>query len=76
VRTFQWLSYALTPFYQSDSIIIPFLRDTLVSTVAKVPPMPALLAAMVSGTLFDPFTPAGIEEPDWASAVSILKAGC
>ena len=65
VQLFQWLSYALTPFYQSDSRAIPLLRDTLVSTIAKVPPMPALLAAMVSGTLFDPFTPAGLDEPDW-----------
>ncbi|MEX0956744.1 MAG: NAD(P)/FAD-dependent oxidoreductase [Rhizobiaceae bacterium] len=70
VRTFQWLSYALTPFYQSDSRIIPFLRDTLVATVARVPPMPALLAAMVSGTLFDPFTPAGLVEPNWRAGNS------
>lgn len=65
VRTFQFLSWALTPFYQSDSRLIPFLRDTLVSTVAKVPPMPALLAAMVSGTLLGPFSGAGLTEPDW-----------
>lgn len=65
VRAFQWMSYALTPFYQSDSRLIPLLRDTLVASVAKVPPVPAILAAMVSGTMFDPFTPAGLEEPDW-----------
>ncbi|MBO6716772.1 MAG: FAD-dependent monooxygenase [Rhizobiaceae bacterium] len=65
VHLFQWLSYALTPFYQSNSRLLPMLRDTLVATVAKVPPMPALLAAMVSGTLFDPFTLAGLKEPDW-----------
>lgn len=65
VRAFQWMSYTLTPFYQSDSRLIPFLRDTLVASVAKVPPVPTLLAAMVSGTLFDPFAKAGIVEPDW-----------
>lgn len=65
VALFQLLSYALTPFYQSDSRLIPYLRDTLVATVAKVPPMPALLAAMVSGTLLNPFAGAGLNEPDW-----------
>ena len=65
VALFQLLSYALTPFYQSDSRLIPYLRDTLVATVAKVPPMPALLAAMVSGTLLDPFRGAVLTEPDW-----------
>ena len=65
VALFQLLSYALTPFYQSDSRLIPYLRDTLVATVAKVPPMPALLAAMVSGTLLNPFAGAGLKEPDW-----------
>jgi 2-polyprenyl-6-methoxyphenol hydroxylase-like FAD-dependent oxidoreductase len=74
VRAFQWMSYALTHFYQSDSRLVPFLRDTLVSSVAKVPPMPALLAAMVSGTLFDPFTPAGLEEPDWRELAIMQEA--
>ena len=67
VALFQLLSYALTPFYQSDSRLIPYLRDTLVATVAKVPPMPALLAAMVSGALLNPFAGAGLNEPDWRS---------
>ena len=67
VALFQLLSYALTPFYQSDSRLIPYLRDTLVATVAKVPPMPALLAALVSGTLLNPFAGAGFTEPDWRS---------
>lgn len=65
VRLFQALSLAFTPFYQSDSRAIPFLRDTLVATVAKVPPLPRLLAAIVAGTVIDPFGPVGLEEPDW-----------
>ena len=50
VRVFQALSRAFTPFYQSDSILLPFVRDRLVATVAKVPPAPQLLAAMVADT--------------------------
>lgn len=65
IRLFQMLSLAFTPFYQSDSVALPFLRDGLVATVAKIPPAPQLLAAIVAGTLIDPFGPAGLAETDW-----------
>lgn len=66
VRVFQALSWMFTPFYQSDSAVLPFLRDRLVATVARVPPAPRVLAAMVSGTLVDPFGTIGISERDWS----------
>lgn len=69
VRLFQALSYAFTPFYQSDSAVMPFLRDTLVATVAKLPPAPQLLASVVAGTLINPFARAGLEEADWLGRV-------
>jgi 2-polyprenyl-6-methoxyphenol hydroxylase-like FAD-dependent oxidoreductase len=67
VRLFQALSLAFTPFYQSDSRLVPFLRDTLVSSVARVPPAPAMLAALVSGMVADPLRRIGLVEPDWAA---------
>ncbi|MGD9802812.1 MAG: FAD-dependent oxidoreductase [Hyphomicrobiaceae bacterium] len=66
VRFFQLASRALTPFYQSDGRLIPWLRDGLVATVAKVPPVPTILSALVSGTLVDPFKRIGLTEADWA----------
>lgn len=66
VRLFQLLSYVFTPFYQSDSRAIAWLRDRLVASVAKVPPAPQILAAIVSGTLADPFSRAGLAECRWA----------
>ena len=65
VRLFQLLSHLFTPFYQSDSRAIAWLRDRLVATVAKLPPAPQILAAIVSGTLADPFARAGLEECRW-----------
>lgn len=65
VRFFQALSALFTPFYQSDSVVLPFLRDRLVATLARVPPAPRLLSAMVSGTLVDPFRGAGVPEAVW-----------
>lgn len=74
VRLFQALSLALTPFYQSDSRFLPFLRDTLVATVAKVPPAPAIMASMVAGMTLDPFSRIGLQEPDWERLVRLQPA--
>ncbi|MER8491647.1 FAD-dependent monooxygenase [Mesorhizobium australicum] len=70
VRVFQALSLAFTPFYQSDSVALPFIRDRLVATIAKIPPAPRLLAAMVAGTVIDPFTPAGLAEARWPDRIA------
>ena len=68
VRIFQALSYMFTPFYQSDSTVLPFLRDRLVATIAKIPPAPQFLASMVAGTAVDPFKGSGLVERDWSLA--------
>ena len=65
LRTFKALSYLFTPFYQSDSTVLPFLRDRLAATVARVPPAPQLLASMVAGTIVDPFRGTGLSEVAW-----------
>ena len=65
VRVFQALSYAFTPFYQSDGSALPFIRDTLVATIARMPPVPQFLASMVAGTVVDPFRRIGMEEWRW-----------
>jgi 2-polyprenyl-6-methoxyphenol hydroxylase-like FAD-dependent oxidoreductase len=65
VRVFQSLSYIFTPFYQSDSTVLPFLRDRLVSYIARITPGPQMLAAIVAGTLVDPFKRIGLKEVDW-----------
>ncbi|TKT80086.1 NAD(P)/FAD-dependent oxidoreductase [Aquamicrobium sp. LC103] len=66
VRAFQAMSWAFTPFYQSDSTILPFIRDRIVATFAKIPPAPQILAAMVAGTIVDPFATVGLREHDWS----------
>ena len=68
VRIFQALSLSLTPFYQSDSTALPFIRDRLVAGLAKVPPGPQFLAAMVAGTVIDPFKRIGLAELQWPAA--------
>ncbi len=55
VRVFQMFSMWLTPFYQSDSRILPILRDRLVALEGVLPPVRSMLARLASGTLVDPF---------------------
>ena len=66
VRLFQLLSRMFTPFYQGDSAALAFMRDQVVSTLARIPPAPRLLASIVAGTLLDPFASAGVAEHAWA----------
>ncbi|RWD70225.1 NAD(P)/FAD-dependent oxidoreductase [Mesorhizobium sp.] len=68
VRVFQALSLSLTPFYQSDSAALPFVRDRMVATLARLPPGPQFLAAMVAGTVIDPFRRIGLAEFQWPAA--------
>lgn len=65
VRLFQLLSRMFTPFYQGDSAALAFIRDQVVSTLAKIYPAPKLLASIVAGTLLDPFAAAGMTERSW-----------
>ncbi|MDB5527756.1 MAG: glutamate synthase [Devosia sp.] len=63
VRLYQALSAMFTPFYQSDSHVLPVIRDVFVSALARVPPAPQFLAAMVSGALLSPIRKLGLEQP-------------
>ena len=65
LNVFQALSWMFTPFYQSDSHALAFIRDRVVATLAKVPPAPWILSQMVSGTLVNPFKSIGLEEIEW-----------
>jgi 2-polyprenyl-6-methoxyphenol hydroxylase-like FAD-dependent oxidoreductase len=61
VRLYQMLSAAFTPAYQSDSRMLPFLRDRLVPPFSRIWPATWIQAAMVAGTLGDPLTKLGLE---------------
>jgi salicylate hydroxylase len=59
---FQWASAAFTPFYQSDSRLLPLVRDWLAAPLSRLPIADVLLARLVSGTITSPlahgeFTP-------------------
>ena len=51
VKLYQTMSATFTPFYQSDSIMLPMIRDYLVAGISRLPAAQRLLATLVSGKL-------------------------
>jgi 2-polyprenyl-6-methoxyphenol hydroxylase-like FAD-dependent oxidoreductase len=54
-RLYQAASKLFTPQYQSDSSILPIIRDYVLYPLSKVPPDPTILKHMVCGTFINPF---------------------
>lgn len=59
VWIYQAMSWAFTPQYQSDSRVLPALRDRVLYPISAVPPVPAILTRLVCGDLIPPM--AGLE---------------
>lgn len=60
VRLYQGMSWAFTPQYQSDSHVLPFVRDRLLAPVSGIGPMPWILSKIACGDFIRPF--AGLAE--------------
>lgn len=54
VWLYQTASWLFTPLYQSDSRLLPWIRDWLAAPAARVPPAPHILAKLVAGTVVKP----------------------
>ncbi len=61
VRAYQGMSAAFTPMYQSASRSLPLLRDRLLTPASRIPPVPRVLTALVSGDMIPPL--AGLAFP-------------
>ena len=62
VAVYQALTALFTPVYQSDSRVLPLLRDRLVGPLSRLWPATRIQAAMVSGLIGDPLTPLALTE--------------
>jgi salicylate hydroxylase len=60
VRLFQLASAMFTPVYQSDSRLLPFIRDRVVGPLSRLWPATAIQASMVTGLLGDPLRRLGL----------------
>ena len=60
VRIYQGASWLFTPVYQSDSRILPLIRDQVMGPVSRIWPAPSLLSALVGGTVGRPLAGLGL----------------
>jgi 2-polyprenyl-6-methoxyphenol hydroxylase-like FAD-dependent oxidoreductase len=54
VATYQALSASFTPQYQSDSRVLPVIRDRVLAPLSRSWPVPKLLTRLVCGDLVPP----------------------
>jgi 2-polyprenyl-6-methoxyphenol hydroxylase-like FAD-dependent oxidoreductase len=62
VAIYQGMSRMFTPVYQSDSRVLPFLRDRLAGPLARRWPATAILATIVAGYVGAPLRRLGLSE--------------
>ena len=60
VWVYQAMSAAFTPAYQSDSRVLPWVRDRVVGPLGRLWPATAIQAAMVAGAVGAPLRPLGL----------------
>ena len=54
LRLYQAMSAVFTPMYQSDSRILPALRNLILAPVGRMPPVRQILTALVTGDVLPP----------------------
>jgi salicylate hydroxylase len=74
VQLYQWLTWLFTPVYQSDSRVLPFVRDRLVGPLSKLWPATAIQAAMVSGLIGGPLGRLRLQEHREAPEPGLVTA--
>lgn len=55
IWAYQAMSWAFTPQYQSDSRILPILRDYALMPASRIFPLPKVLSHVVGGDLLQPY---------------------
>ncbi|WP_371168606.1 FAD-dependent oxidoreductase [Aliiroseovarius sp. 2305UL8-7] len=54
VAIYQAMSWVFTPMYQSNSRVLPVLRNNLLFPLSLIPPAPRVLTSLVCGTMTNP----------------------
>lgn len=54
IRSYQMMSAIFTPMYQSDSRVLPLLRDHILAPAARWPVIRQILTRLVAGTMLPP----------------------
>jgi salicylate hydroxylase len=65
VWLYQWVTKLFTPLYQSDSRVLPMLRDRLLAPLSRRWPAAGVQARLMSGLFGFPLAPLGLTPPDY-----------
>lgn len=79
VWLYQWVTQLFTPLYQSDSRLLPGLRDRVLAPLSRHWPARGIQAQLMSGLFGFPLGPLGLALPDYealsASLTSLAASG-
>jgi salicylate hydroxylase len=73
-RLYQAASWLFTPVYQSDSALLPWLRNWIAGPLSRIPPAPQILAALVAGAIGSPLQVIGADLMDARAATMLPSA--
>jgi salicylate hydroxylase len=62
VWLYQTLSLVLTPFYQSDSLVLPAMRDIAIGPTTRLPLVRQLVSRLVTGDFLGPIERIGLRD--------------
>jgi salicylate hydroxylase len=74
VWLYQWVTSIFTPLYQSDSRVLPGLRDRVLAPLSRRWPAKGIQAQLMSGLFGFPLGPLGLALPDYASLSASLTS--
>lgn len=60
IRFYQTTSFVMTPFYQSDSCILPVIRNAAIAPATQLPLMRQLVSRLVTGEFLNPVKRIGL----------------
>lgn len=65
VWLYQWVTKLFTPLYQSDSRVLPGVRDNILAPLSRRWPARGIQAQLMSGLFGFPLAPLGLAPPDY-----------
>jgi salicylate hydroxylase len=74
VWLYQWVTSIFTPLYQSDSRVLPALRDRVLAPLSRRWPARGIQAQLMSGLFGFPLAPLGLALPDYAGLSASLTS--
>ena len=74
VWLYQWVTKLFTPLYQSDSRVLPALRDNILAPLSRRWPARGIQAQLMSGLFGFPLAPLGLALPDYAGFSASLTS--